>query len=58
MAPLGSVVEYESLESLFSSSQNGERRLIGGRVKFTFSGCEVTVTVDGSVIVRSEPRSD
>lgn len=46
--PLFSAVDPEALEA-FVRSLDGESADPGGRVEFSYCGCEVTVTADGRV---------
>lgn len=51
LEPLYEVIDTDALDSLFEASPAGPWRA-GGRVSFTFEGCDVVVYGDGRVVVK------
>lgn len=49
VGPLYHVVDPDALDHLFASTPGSGRT--GGRIEFTFAGCDVVVGADGSVEV-------
>ena len=47
VGPLYHVIDPDALDHLFASTQRSGRT--GGRIEFTFAGCDVVVGADGSV---------
>lgn len=50
LEPLYSVIDPDALDTLFETDELGPRRS-PSRITFTYSGCEIVVTGDGSVSV-------
>lgn len=57
LEPLYSVVEPDALDTFFEMSGLGPRRS-PFRIEFTYSGCEIMITGDGSVSVSESDQGN